>query len=74
MRDALRGETEPAGELFVGRAEHVASGTAARFSSADESIACFSAVYSSAPTNTATLLKARGSSDLAGRRRAKHCG
>lgn len=35
----LRGETEPAGELFVGRAEHVASGTAARFSSAGELIA-----------------------------------
>ncbi|MBY0275443.1 hypothetical protein K2Z84_08880 [Candidatus Binatia bacterium] len=35
----LRGATEPAGELFVGRAEHMASGTAERFSSADELIA-----------------------------------
>lgn len=35
----LRGVTEPAGELFVGRAEHMASGTAERFSSADELIA-----------------------------------
>lgn len=31
LRDA-----EPAGELFVGRAEHMASGTAERFSSAAE--------------------------------------
>lgn len=35
----LRGAMEPAGELFVGRAEHMASGTAVRFSSADELIA-----------------------------------
>lgn len=34
----LRAETEPAGELFVGRAEHMASGTAERFSSAAELI------------------------------------
>jgi hypothetical protein len=32
----LRGETEPAGELFIGRAEHMASGTAERFTSAAE--------------------------------------
>lgn len=35
----LRGETDPAGELFVGRAEHVASGTSERFSSSGELIA-----------------------------------
>ena len=34
----LRAETEPAGELFVGRAEHMASGTAERFSSVGELI------------------------------------
>lgn len=34
----LRAETEPAGELFVGRAEHLASGTAERFTSAAELI------------------------------------
>lgn len=34
----LRAETEPAGELFVGRAEHMASGTAERFASAAELI------------------------------------
>ena len=31
-------DTEPGGELFVGRAEHMASGTAERFSSAAELI------------------------------------
>jgi hypothetical protein len=34
----LRAETEPAGELFVGRAEHMASGTAERFTCAAELI------------------------------------
>lgn len=34
----LRAETDPAGELFVGRAEHMASGAAERFSSAAELI------------------------------------
>jgi len=34
----LRAETDPAGELFVGRAEHMASGTAERFTSAAELI------------------------------------
>lgn len=34
----LRAETETAGELFVGRAEHMASGAAERFSSAAELI------------------------------------
>jgi hypothetical protein len=32
----LRAETEPAGEIFVGRAEHMASGTTERFGSAAE--------------------------------------
>jgi len=35
----LRAATATAGELFVGRAEHMASGSAARFSSAAELIA-----------------------------------
>ena len=34
----LRAETEPAGELFVGRAEHMASGSAERFTCAAELI------------------------------------
>lgn len=34
----LRAETEPAGELFVGRAEHMASGSAGRFTCAAELI------------------------------------
>ena len=34
----LRARTEPAGELFVGRAEHMASGSAERFASAAELI------------------------------------
>ena len=32
----LRAATEPAGELFIGRAEHLASGTAERFGCAAE--------------------------------------
>jgi len=35
----LRAASVPAGELFVGRAEHMASGSAARFTSAAELIA-----------------------------------
>jgi hypothetical protein len=35
----LRPQADPGGELFVGRAEHIASGTAARFASADGLIA-----------------------------------
>ena len=34
----LRAATEPAGELFIGRAEHLASGTAERFGCAAELI------------------------------------
>ena len=35
----LRAPAEPDGELFVGRAEHMASGTAVRFGSAEDLIA-----------------------------------
>lgn len=35
----LRAAPDPAGELFVGRAEHMASGTAERFGSAAELLA-----------------------------------
>jgi hypothetical protein len=31
----LRAQTDPSGNLFVGRVEHIASGTAERFGSAD---------------------------------------
>ena len=35
----LRDQSDPAGELFVGRAEHMASGTAERFTSAADLLA-----------------------------------
>jgi hypothetical protein len=35
----LRAQADPSGDLFVGRAEHIASGAAARFGSAAELIA-----------------------------------
>jgi hypothetical protein len=42
----LRAETEPAGELFIGRAEHLASGTAERFTCAAELIEFIARVLS----------------------------
>jgi hypothetical protein len=35
----LRAQADPSGELFVGRAEHIASGAEARFGSAEDLLA-----------------------------------
>ena len=45
----LRAQVDPNGELFVGRAEHMASGTAARFGSAEDLIAFITKVLAPAP-------------------------
>jgi hypothetical protein len=46
----LRAQADPRADLFVGRAEHMASGTAARFGSAQELIAFITQVL--APTGS----------------------
>ena len=45
----LRAQSDPAGNLFVGRAEHMASGVAERFGSAAELIAFIQKVLLAKP-------------------------
>lgn len=44
----LRAQADPTGELFVGRAEHLASGAAERFASAEDLIAFIAKVLAPA--------------------------
>jgi hypothetical protein len=44
----LRAQAEPSGELFVGRAEHIASGADGRFNSAEELLAFITKVLAPA--------------------------
>jgi hypothetical protein len=49
----LRGQIEPDADPFVGRAEHIASGTAAHFARSDELLDFMRSVLGSLPpTNT----------------------
>jgi len=48
----LRAETDPAGELFVGRAEHMASGSAESFTCAAELIEFIARTLTSAAVRT----------------------
>ena len=60
--------TEPAGELFVGRAEHMASGTAERFASAAELIAFITRILAD-DGNPQPAHDARGPSTTASKER-----
>jgi hypothetical protein len=44
----FRAQADPSGDLFVGRAEHIASGAEARFGSAEELIAFITKVLAPA--------------------------
>jgi hypothetical protein len=50
----LRAQAEQAAGFFVGRVEHIASGEACRFASAEELLAFMAAVLASAPRSPAT--------------------
>lgn len=45
----FRAQPDPAGDLFVGRVEHIASGAVARFGSADDLIAFITKVLAPGP-------------------------
>ncbi len=45
----IRAQTDPTGELFVGRAEHLASGATERFASAADLIAFMTKVLNPSP-------------------------